>query len=133
MLLGTPKRSIAAIVLSLTCVSGSYGRTAAEHEIVLAGASSSRCGRASSLLSFPMSEWHTAHRDDGQPQVAEPVQNPVQGGLIRQRPGDDDRISLDLDPQALEPLRPEIIQNAVHPDLVSGRPRDTTHGYEVPL
>src|SRR5207342_3023502 len=70
-----------------------------------------------------------AYRIQDQAQVADPVQQPVQGGLIRDRAGDDRLAVVTADRQALEPGRPARVQEPLDADLVARRPRRVAHLY----
>jgi Major Facilitator Superfamily len=91
-----------------------------------------RCGCASTGLTSRPLGWQAAHRDHGETQVAHLVEGPVQGRLILQRAGQDGLVALVADVQAAEPLRPAAIQDALHPDLVSGRPPSGAHASSPP-
>jgi hypothetical protein len=60
-----------------------------------------------------------AYRNQDQPEVADPVQQPVQGGLVRDRAGDDRLAVVTADRQALEPGRPARVEDPLDADLVA--------------
>src|SRR6476659_4071724 len=78
-------------------------------------------GRSGSLRLKP------AHGNDDQAEVAHPVQQAVQGGLVRHRAGDDRLAVLTGDLKALEPGRPALIEDPLDTDLVARRRRPAAH------
>jgi len=63
-----------------------------------------------------------AHRDQGQAEIADPGQQPVQRGLISEQASDDRLRTVAADLEAAEPVRPPVIEDAVDADLVPGGP-----------
>src|SRR6201987_4252597 len=68
-----------------------------------------------------------AHGNDDQAEVAHPVQQAVQGGLVRHRAGDDRLAVVTGDLEALEPGRPALIEDPLDTDLVARRRRPAAH------
>jgi hypothetical protein len=70
---------------------------------------------------------HTAHADDGETQISNLVECSVQRRLIWKRARENGRVTHDLDSHALEPVRPPLMQDAFHPNLVVRGPFGPTH------
>ena len=68
-----------------------------------------------------------SHADDGQAEISNLVEDPVQCRLIWKRAGENGGVAQDLDLQAIEPIRPPLVQDALHPNLVESRPSCATH------
>lgn len=68
------------------------------------------------------------HGDDGKALITHLVQDSMQLRLIAPGAGQNGLVILDVHVQALEPLRPAAVQDAVDPDLVAGWPLGATHG-----
>src|SRR5207244_4227332 len=60
-----------------------------------------------------------AYRDQEQPEVADLVQQPVEGGLIGDRACDDGFLPVAADLEILEPGSPPPVEDALDPDLVA--------------
>jgi len=63
-----------------------------------------------------------AHRDQAQPEAADPGQQPLRRGLVGQQDRDDGLRAVASGRQAAEPVRPPAVENAPDADLVAGRP-----------
>src|SRR6266550_4513258 len=61
-----------------------------------------------------------AHRDQGQTEVANLCQQPVERGLIREQASDDRLRAIVADLETAKPVRPPVIKDAVDADLVEG-------------
>src|SRR5215510_10404044 len=59
------------------------------------------------------------HRDQAQAEIADPVQQPAQGRLISDHPGDDGVGAYGGDPQPVKPGGPFLAQDTFDPDLVT--------------
>src|SRR5262245_33751912 len=68
-----------------------------------------------------------AHGHDDQAEVAHPVQQAVQGGLVRHRAGDDRLAVVAGDLEAFEPGRPALIEDSLDADLVARRRHPAAH------
>ena len=68
-----------------------------------------------------------AHRDQAQPEVPDPRQDPVQRGLIGQRSRDDRLRAIVGDLEAGKPVRPPVIEDAFDAELLAGRPPGAAH------
>src|ERR1700759_1425975 len=68
-----------------------------------------------------------ADGNDDQAEVAHPVQQAVQGGLIRHRAGDDRLAVVTGDLEALEPGRPALIEDPLDTDLIARRRHPAAH------
>src|ERR1700759_5785471 len=68
-----------------------------------------------------------AHGDDDQAEVAHPIQQAVQGGLVRHRAGDDRLAVVTGNLEALEPGRPALIEDPLDTDLVARRRPPAAH------
>src|SRR5439155_2072248 len=68
-----------------------------------------------------------AYGNEDQAEVAHPVQQPVQGGLVRHRTEDDRLAVVTVDLEALEPGRPALIEDSLDADLVARRRRRAAH------
>lgn len=64
-----------------------------------------------------------AQRDQAQPEVADPGQQPVRRGPISPQDQDDGLRAVAFGVQATEPVRPPAVENAPDADLVAGGPR----------
>src|SRR5712671_3471897 len=73
-----------------------------------------------------------AHRDQGQTEVADPCQQPVQRGLIREQASDDRLPAIVADLEAAEPVCPPVIKDAVDADLVAGGLPRAVHAWSSP-
>jgi len=73
-----------------------------------------------------------AHRDQGQAEITDPGQQPVQRGLIREQASDDRLRTVAADLEAAEPFRPPVIEDAVDADLVPGGPPRAAHACSSP-
>jgi hypothetical protein len=60
-----------------------------------------------------------AHRDQEQPEVTHLGQQPVQGGLISDRAGNDGFLPIAADVEVLEPGGPPPVEDPLDPDLVT--------------
>jgi len=67
------------------------------------------------------------HGDQGQPEVADLVQQPVQGGLVGYLAGDDRLAAVVVDLEPLEPGRPAPVQDSIDPDLIARCARPGAH------
>src|SRR6266699_2014632 len=74
-----------------------------------------------------VSGFEPAYGNEDQAEVAHPVQQPVQGSLVRHRAGDDRLAVVTGDVEALEPGRPALIEDSLDADLVARRRRRTAH------
>jgi hypothetical protein len=59
-----------------------------------------------------------ADGDQDQAQVADPVQQPVQGGLVCYRAVDDRLAFVAVDLEVLEPGRPALVEDSLDADLI---------------
>jgi hypothetical protein len=82
---------------------------------------------SSAVLGSPFAGKHTAHVDDREAEISNLVEYSVQRRLIWKRAREDGRVSHDLDPHAFEPIRPPLMQDAFHPNLVVSGPSGPTH------
>jgi hypothetical protein len=73
-----------------------------------------------------------AHRDQGQAEIADPGQQPVQRALIREQASDDRLRAVAADLEAAEPVRPPVIEDAVDADLVPGGTPWAAHACSSP-
>ena len=73
-----------------------------------------------------------AHRDQGQAEIADPGQQPVQRALIREQASDDRLRAVAADLEAAEPVRPPVIEDAVDADLVPGGTPRVAHACSSP-
>src|SRR6266581_7409084 len=73
-----------------------------------------------------------AHRDQGQTEVANLCQQPVERGLIREQASDDCLRAIVADLETAEPVRPPVIKDAVDADLVAGGLPRAVHAWPSP-
>jgi|HubBroStandDraft_3_1064219.scaffolds.fasta_scaffold780631_1 hypothetical protein len=68
-----------------------------------------------------------ADGDQDQAEVADPVQQAAQGGLVRDRAGDNRLAVIAVDLEALEPCRPALVEDPHDADLIVRWPRCAVH------
>ena len=91
-----------------------------------------RAFQSSAVSGLLFIERDASHADDREAEISNPVENPVQRRLIWKGAGKNGRVAQDLDAEAFEPIRPPLVQDALHPDLVASWPKGVAHDGGVP-